>query len=200
MKPGPQKQFDPEVALEAAIEVFRAHGYEGASLSELMSAMGIGKKSLYDTFGNKRSLFIKALSSYADRSVNDIRTQLNPGKRDSIISGFRRLIDSWIEINSMPRSHGCLIGTCIADFDSSDVEMAQLLRQHLNRIEDVITTCLEQAEAAGEVHLQSPPRDIARAILCLSQGAALVGRVTDSREVIESALKVVTKDFLKPAS
>ena len=54
MTRGPQKQFDTEVALTKAMEVFWAQGYEAASLSELMKNMGIGKKSLYDTFGNKK--------------------------------------------------------------------------------------------------------------------------------------------------
>jgi len=57
MSRGPEKQFDPEVALEKAMEVFWAQGYEAASLSQLLKCMEIGRKSLYDTFGNKRSLF-----------------------------------------------------------------------------------------------------------------------------------------------
>ncbi len=65
MTRGPQKQFDTEVALTKAMEVFWEHGYEATSLSALLKNMGIGKKSLYDTFGNKRSLFLKALEYYA---------------------------------------------------------------------------------------------------------------------------------------
>jgi TetR/AcrR family transcriptional repressor of nem operon len=64
MSRGSEKQFDPDIALAKAMEVFWARGYEAASLSKLLELMGIGKKSLYDTFGNKRSLFLKALDHY----------------------------------------------------------------------------------------------------------------------------------------
>lgn len=76
MTRGPCKQFDTEVALTQAMEVFRAHGYEAASLSELLKRMGIGKKSLYDTFGNKESLFLKALEHYAQATIRGIRDRL----------------------------------------------------------------------------------------------------------------------------
>lgn len=67
MTRGPDKQFDPEVALTKAMEVFWARGYEAASLSELLKNMGIGKKSLYDTFGNKRSLSLRHWSTMLAR-------------------------------------------------------------------------------------------------------------------------------------
>ena len=76
MTRGPSKQFDTEVALEQAMKVFWAYGYEATSLSELLKRMGIGKKSLYDTFGNKQSLFLKALEHYAHTNIRDLRTRL----------------------------------------------------------------------------------------------------------------------------
>lgn len=60
MARGPQKHFDIDTALEKAIGVFARRGYEAATMSELLAEMGIGKKSLYDTFGNKEALFFKA--------------------------------------------------------------------------------------------------------------------------------------------
>ncbi|MFZ2994672.1 TetR/AcrR family transcriptional regulator [Sphingobium sp.] len=61
---GRPREFDPEEALAAALEVFWRRGYEGASLAELTEAMGITKPSLYACFGNKESLFRKALDLY----------------------------------------------------------------------------------------------------------------------------------------
>lgn len=61
---GRPREFDPEEALSAALQVFWRRGYEGASLAELTEAMGITKPSLYACFGNKESLFRKALDLY----------------------------------------------------------------------------------------------------------------------------------------
>ena len=70
MSRGPDKQFDPEIALDKAMQLFWAKGYAATGLSELLETMGIGRKSLYDTFGNKRALYIKDRSfSLANANV-----------------------------------------------------------------------------------------------------------------------------------
>src|SRR6201982_1230334 len=64
MPSGRVRQFDADVALDRALEVFWARGYEGATLPELTKAMGINRPSLYAAFGNKEQLFRKALDRY----------------------------------------------------------------------------------------------------------------------------------------
>jgi AcrR family transcriptional regulator len=59
-----KRQFDWDEALDRALEVFWARGYEGATLPELTAAMGINRPSLYAAFGNKEQLFRKALDRY----------------------------------------------------------------------------------------------------------------------------------------
>ena len=61
------KEFNPEKSLDAAVEVFWESGYERASLDALMDKMGVARQSLYDTFGDKRALYLKALERYRDR-------------------------------------------------------------------------------------------------------------------------------------
>ncbi|ARQ71039.1 TetR/AcrR family transcriptional regulator [Streptomyces marincola] len=63
---GRPRTFDTEQALRRAMVVFWAQGYEGASLADLTSAMGITKTSMYAAFGNKEELFRKALRLYTD--------------------------------------------------------------------------------------------------------------------------------------
>ncbi|POX44828.1 TetR family transcriptional regulator [Streptomyces sp. Ru71] len=65
MPGGRPRAFDADAALDAALEVFWRHGYEGASLADLTGAMGINKPSMYAAFGNKEDLFAKVLARYA---------------------------------------------------------------------------------------------------------------------------------------
>ena len=65
-QPGRPRAFDPDAALERAMHVFWAKGYEGASLSDLTRAMRINRPSLYAAFGNKEQLFRKVLDRYMD--------------------------------------------------------------------------------------------------------------------------------------
>ena len=72
MARGPDKQFDPEIALDKAMQLFWAKGYSATGLTELLETMEIGRKSLYDTFGNKRALYIKALDRYSQTTVGKL--------------------------------------------------------------------------------------------------------------------------------
>ncbi len=186
MSRGPDKQFDPEVALARAMEVFWAKGYEATSLSELLEQMGIGKKSLYDTFGNKRSLFLKALEYYAQTQVKSIRDQLlAPG---SPLDNLEKVLLSIQQRQVWSGCRGCMLGTNIADFDTHEVEIAAILRHHLRSLEDALCTLLTRAQTAGEISAQAQPRDLARMLVCTIQGMALLSRVMDSDTLLKSTV------------
>ncbi len=59
------KEFDPDAALQSALELFWRRGYEATSMADLVEALGIGRASIYATFGNKHDLYLKALERYA---------------------------------------------------------------------------------------------------------------------------------------
>lgn len=187
MTRGPQKQFDPEVALTKAMEVFWAHGYEAASLSELLKSMGIGKKSLYDTFGNKQSLFLKALEHYAQTTIRDMRDRLSAD--GSPLGNLTQLLLEWQEMHSQPGSCGCMLGTNIADFNTEDEAVAKVMRGYLRHVEDVFCATLTRAQVAGEVNSTVNPRDLARLLLCTTQGMALLGRVMDDDTTLEGTVQ-----------
>ena len=186
MTRGPDKQFDTEVALEQAMKVFWAHGYEAASLSELLKNMGIGKKSLYDTFGNKQSLFLKALEHYAHTTLRDIRDRLSA--EGSPLANLKHLLQDWQEMHGRPGSCGCMLGTNIADFSTDDEVIARVMRAYLKQVEDVFTATLTRAQTAGELQPETDPRNLARLLLCTTQGMALIGRVMENDTTLEGAV------------
>lgn len=186
MTRGPQKQFDTEVALSQAMEVFWAHGYEAASLSELLKNMGIGKKSLYDTFGNKQALFLKALEHYAQTNIRDIRDRLTAD--GSPMTNLKCLLKDLRDINIQPGSYGCMLGTNIADFTTEDKEIAKVMRGYLQQLEDAFTTTLTRAQEAGELRPATNPRNLARLLLCTTQGMVLLSRVMDDGTTLDGAI------------
>ncbi|WP_250121253.1 TetR/AcrR family transcriptional regulator [Chroococcidiopsis sp. CCMEE 29] len=187
MSRGPDKQFDCEVALSKAMDVFWARGFEAASLSELLEQMGIGRKSLYDTFGNKRSLFIKALEYYACTQIKSMREQLlAPG---SPLTNLERVLQDLLQVHSQPGSKGCMLGTNIADFDTSEAEIASLLRHYLQQTEDAYYMVISRAQKAGEISSTANPRDLARMLLCTTQGMALLGRVQENETLLQGTVE-----------
>lgn len=186
MSRGPDKQFDPEVALVRAMEVFWTKGYEATSLSELLEHMGIGKKSLYDTFGNKRSLFLKALEYYAQTQAKTIRDELLAS--GSPLDNLEKVLLSIQQRQSLPECKGCMLATNIADFDTRETEIAAILRHHLQSLEDLFYIVLTRAQAAGEISSTGQPRALARMLVCTMQGMALLSRVMDSETLLQSTV------------
>jgi len=107
MPSGRVRQFDADEALERALEVFWARGYEGATLPELTRAMGINRPSLYAAFGNKEQLFHKALDRYQTGPQSFVGEALKkPTARavvETIFSGFVRMQ------RDRSGSRGCMI-------------------------------------------------------------------------------------------
>ena len=97
MPSGRTRQFDVDEALDQALEVFWARGYEGATLPELTRAMGINRPSLYAAFGNKEQLFRKALDRYKTGPMAFLSEALRDRKST-------RLNSSHVTTSRMPSS------------------------------------------------------------------------------------------------
>lgn len=187
MSPGPQKQFDTEEALEKAMVVFWRNGFAGSSLSELLSEMGIGKKSLYDTYGNKRDLFLKALDLYSKRSNQAIKEKLN--KPGSPLDNLLEFLDGLHQAECK----GCFLGTNMADFDLTDKEVAFRICRHLKNFESALEDTLKKAQLAGEIRPELNTGDLASMLSCLCQGTSLVSRVGSCTSRQDQALAAVSQ-------
>ena len=194
MTRGPDKQFDPEIALDKAMQLFWANGYAATGLSELLETMEIGRKSLYDTFGNKRALFIKALQHYSQTIVGEIHQALDNPDRPAL-ENLRAVMRDLAEMHSQPMSTGCLLGVSMAQFRVDDAEMAGVLRKHMERVERAYHQAFAKAQAEGDLKPETNVQNLARLFMSAHQGLALIGRVSETQEVqrgiVEGALAVL---------
>ena len=132
MPSGRARQFDTDEALEKALGVFWARGYEGATLPELTRAMGINRPSLYAAFGNKEQLFRMALDRYQAGPLSFVAGALNRptarGVAEAVFSGFIRCIRG-----GRGRARGCLIVSgalaCGTDAEPVRRELARLRQE-----------------------------------------------------------------------
>jgi TetR/AcrR family transcriptional regulator, transcriptional repressor for nem operon len=147
------KSFDEDAVLARAVELFRARGYEATSLADLEAHLGLGRQSLYNTFGDKQALFHKALDHYRRTAGDAMAEGLNrPDAGVEAVREFFRLSIRTMTGES-PRS-GCLIANTITELGSDDP--AALLRCNRSRdqLERGFRRALSQAQTRGEL----PPR------------------------------------------
>ena len=167
--PGRPRAFDPDVALDRAMHVFWAKGYEGASLSDLTRAMRINRPSLYAAFGNKEQLFGKALDRYMDGPVAYFGKALAAAKArdvvEEILLGTARMGDD-------PRiPAGCLmVQGALACGDASVRKEAAARRV---AAEAALCRRLQRAKREGDLPKNSDPGELAGYVMTVVRGMAV---------------------------
>jgi TetR/AcrR family transcriptional repressor of nem operon len=151
------KEFDQEKALRKAIRLFSQQGFAATSTGDLMRVMAIGRQSMYDTFGDKRALFLKALKMYVAQSVHSISLELErPG---SALCAIQNALVTFAERKDLSSAEGCMGLNAISEFGRRDVDVtrvsrdaARVLRQALMR---VLTRAKNQREISSDADLDS---------------------------------------------
>lgn len=177
MSPGPKKSFDVDEAVLIARDLFWEHGYDGTGIRDLEQAIGIGRKSLYDTFGSKRELYQRALERYAETLVDRICGGLTR-QGASALSNLERVLDKLQRHHGAPGSFGCLLGVAMGQATGDD-DLAPWIRSVLDRLEAAFEGALLSAQETGELRADLSAKDLARQLVALSQGMALMGRIAD---------------------
>lgn len=186
------REFEIDDALERAMQVFWAKGFEATSLDDLCEATGLGRSSLYAAFGDKQALYTRALDRYEDAAVERITATITaaPSARQGIAAFIARIIDS---IVAGPGRRGCFIGNCAAELVRGDRSGAARVRRSLDRIESTFRTALENAQANGELTPAADVAALARFITSGIQGMRLVGKANPDRAVLEDIADVMLR-------
>ena len=185
-----QKEFDREVVLAKAMETFWQYGYEGTSIQDLLNSMGINRGSLYDTFGDKRSLFLEAIAHYEATIVQQIlKTLAAPNaSKQAIIDYFNQVVD---RIISDKQRRGCLLTNTAVELCAHDPDTAQRVTDDLKRVEGAFYMALSRAKTLGELSLDADIQAIASFLTFSLQGLRVMSRVNPSRETLQAVVRVI---------
>jgi TetR/AcrR family transcriptional repressor of nem operon len=187
MSPGPQKQFDRDEVLEKAMHLFWERGYEATGMTEMLRHVGIGRQSLYDTFGDKRSLYLATLDHYFRTRGGPILAQLRaPG---SPMENVRQVFGMWGKMAEDTHFCGCLIGNSAAEMAYTDTEIADRIAGYVRGLEDAFHEVLVRAQEQGEISAKHDPRDVARSFINMIQGMALLSKVLRDPEIARGVLR-----------
>jgi AcrR family transcriptional regulator len=187
------KEFDRETALQKAIGVFCEHGYEGTSTDALLRAMGISRQSMYDTFGDKRQLYLEALQEYnADGVANLIRTLSGA---PSPLKGLESALLAFASKPAADLALGCMGVGAICEFGRSDQKVSMLTdsagRTLLSGLERVIA----EAQQAGEIGADVQVRPAAQFIVAIIAGLKVSARNGDSPETLRGIARMAIRSL-----
>jgi len=178
MGTGRQREFDKDHALDNAMELFWRDGYNGTSLSDLTTVMGINKPSLYAAFGNKETLFISALNQYVHKhgSPHFNLLQTPNANLQQRLQDYLKSIAKMVTDPKLPG--GCFVTTSTCETRSHCLPSDAL--RAITKINEATTKAFinffSNEEQQGNLTSTSSPDVLANTLLTLQYGLAVMAR------------------------
>ncbi len=192
---GRPRAFDPDAALDRAMHVFWAKGYEGAALSDLTRAMRINRPSLYAAFGNKEELFRKVLDRYVDGPLAYFGKALAAPKVRDVIE---QIFFGAAKMAGDPRlPAGCLMvqGALAVGNAAGSVRKEAAGRRAGSEV--ALRRRLQRAKREGDLPKNADPAELARYVMTVLQGMAVQGADGASPDQLRRVAQVALRAWPK---
>jgi TetR/AcrR family transcriptional repressor of nem operon len=189
------RQFDPEDVLDRSMHEFWQHGYRDTSVDALVEATGVRPGSLYNAFqGGKRELFLSSLERYSKLVVPEKMGALQrPG---ASVAEVRAYFDGLVDDLMSPAGRmGCLMVNSTVELAAEDSEIANVVRNHMLRLEKNTARALRNAKRCKEIPAGVDPAAKATQLMATGMGLMVVGKTNPGREVLETIVDQAFADL-----
>lgn len=183
------RKFDEERAVDAAMNAFRAAGYEATSTQDLCEATGLGRSSIYNTFKSKHDLFERALDRYMTERNGELFALLESGLpvREKIRTHLRQVVDE--ECGDDSGRRGCLVVNTAVEVAARDEEVAgELARDYRLRLE-AIRAAIASGQRDGDIGADKDARALAHLVIAAVGGLRVSARCGADRKALEGVVE-----------
>lgn len=182
------EQFDTNDVLMRAMNLFWRQGYQATSMTDLAKVMGLGRASIYNEFGNKHGLFVRALRHYdkvwRENWLADLTKSSSP--RQAILDVFEAAIDACLADGSRD---GCLLINTALELSPHDPEVADIVTRAFTEMEAFFRTSVERGKALGEIRDTVAEERTASALLGLFIGLRVLVRSRPEEPLLRSIMQ-----------
>jgi TetR/AcrR family transcriptional repressor of nem operon len=179
------KEFDEKEALRRAMELFWQQGYEKTSMQDLVNHMGVHRRSIYDTFGDKHTLFMQALSHYVE--VTNERMKIKVKSEVTVKQAIRKLFELVIyPNNNQPK--GCLAVNAAVELSLLDQNVAKKVAEIFIETETFLFDLLKQAQEQGEIPKHYDIKGLSQFIHNSLVGIRVLAKTTNDMKKLETII------------
>ena len=189
------KEFDQDKALRKAIRLFSQQGFAATSTDELMRCMDVGRQSMYDTFGDKRALFLRALELYVTESVQSIGVELD--RNGSALSAVRNALVSFAERKDLSSSEGCMGLNAIGEFGQRDADVTRITRNAARIQRQNLMKVFARAKIQGEVDADADLEGMADFFESTLAGIRIAAKAGKSRQALRKVAAFAGRAFMR---
>jgi TetR/AcrR family transcriptional repressor of nem operon len=178
------KEFDRAKAVDQALRVFWCKGYEAASVQDLLDAMEISRGSMYDTFTDKRTLYLETLDRYTAMQNEQLASRF--AEPLPAITALRKLFDTIIDESVRdPDYKGCFVVNTIIEVAPHDDEIRLRAQRQLARVEAILFKVIRAGQRSGEIIEDVDAEKTARLLNNTLQGLRVLGKAATARAVLQ---------------
>jgi TetR/AcrR family transcriptional repressor of nem operon len=183
------REFDVEQALDAAIAVFRDHGYEGASAQMLTDAMGIGRQSLYTAFGDKWQLYCAAVRRFTEAERKAHLEALRSGVRavDGVAAMLERVVDDAIR--------PCLGVNSICEFGRSRPGLTKIHEAEGRGLRAAMAERIREGQHENDIAANLDPEIAAQFLLASIAGIRIAARGGADRKTLDGVREIALRSL-----
>lgn len=183
------KDFDEDEVLKKAVNLFWLKGYNATSMQDLVDGLGISRSSLYDTYGDKHTLFIKALESYQSANSVQMCGVINSNKPvKEIIRELLKMIAG--ELLSDSAQKGCFMVNAEVEVGPHDAEVNQLICAADQQVQDALVMVIKKGQESGQIKNTRDALALSRFIYSTVKGIQVIAKSTNDKAVFEDIIKM----------
>jgi len=190
------KDFDESEVLGKAVKLFWLKGYNATSMQDLVDALGISRSSLYDTYVDKHTLYLKALDFYqtlAQQQISNITS-----KTESAKLAIKQLLEFVTDNLLSDKQHkGCFLLNAEVEVASQDTEVLNIICKNDRQIEDAFLQVIERGQKSGEIPKSMDAKGLTRFFVNTMKGIRVSSKSTNDRaffnDIVQTSLMVLEK-------
>ena len=188
------KEFDQSEALRNAIGLFCRQGFAATSTDELMRVMDVGRQSMYDTFGDKRALFLRALEMYVTESVHSINVELE--KPGSALCAVQNALATFAERKDLSSAEGCMGLNAISEFGQRDADVTRITRKAAQMQRQTLIRVLTRAKSQGELSSDADLDAMADFFESTLAGIRMAAKAGKSRQALRNIAAFAARAYM----
>ncbi|MEJ1239255.1 TetR/AcrR family transcriptional regulator [Chryseolinea sp. T2] len=188
------KDFDENEVLARAVKLFWLKGYNGTSMQDLVDTLGISRSSLYDTYVDKHTLYLKALEFYKSASQKEICDIA--AKTASAKDAMKRLLEFVTNGLLSDKEHkGCFMLNAEVEVAAQDSEVMQIVCENDRQIEEAFLQVIRRGQKSGDITSKKDAKVLTRFFVNTIKGIRVSVKSTNDRaffrDIIQTSLSVL---------
>lgn len=181
------REFDEAEILERGVQLFWSRGFSDLGTRELLAALGIGRQSFYNAFGDKASFFHAALSRYQDRALGALLGRLS--EPELTLAGAHEVVLHLARgLGRDPQRRACLLVNSTMELGGRDPAVRAAARRHVDGLRSALTEVVSRARERGEARPGIEPREAAVGLTAAILGLHVMARAHAAEDELVAAV------------